>query len=179
MSQFDVTVGPDSTPVHPDVRKIGPADLKDALAKGIDDFLAMPSSHVFLGLIYPIAGLCLAGYALPMLYPLMAGFALVGPFAGIGLYEMSRCRELGLDTSWEHAFDVVCSHSIFSILSLGLLLLLIFACWVFTAQSLTWRFSECSRSPSHRLSRISSIRRKAGSLSDLALQSVSSLPWWR
>ena len=136
MSQFDVTVGPDSTPVHPDVRKIGPADLKDALAKGIDDFLAMPSSHVFLGLIYPIAGLCLAGYALPMLFPLMAGFALVGPFAGIGLYEMSRCRELGLDTSWEHAFDVVRSHSIFSILSLGLLLLLIFACWVFTAQSL-------------------------------------------
>ena len=136
MSQFDVTVGPDSTPVHPGVRKIGPADLKDALAKGIDDFLAMPSSHVFLGLIYPIAGLCLAGYALPMLFPLMAGFALVGPFAGIGLYEMSRCRELGLDTSWEHAFDVVRSHSIFSILSLGLLLLVIFACWEFTAHSL-------------------------------------------
>ena len=75
MSQFDVTVGPDSTPVRPGVRKIGPADLKDALAKGIDDFLAMPSSHVFLGLIYPIAGLCLAGYALPMLFPLMAGFS--------------------------------------------------------------------------------------------------------
>ena len=55
MSQFDVTVGPDTTPVHPGVSKIGPADLKDALAKGIDDFLAMPSSHVFLGLIYPIA----------------------------------------------------------------------------------------------------------------------------
>jgi len=136
MSQFDVTVGPDSTPVHPGVRKIGPADLKDALAKGIDDFLAMPSSHVFLGLIYPIAGLCLAGYALPMLFPLMAGFALVGPFAGIGLYEVSRCRELGLDTSWAHAFGVVRSHSIFSILSLGLLLLVIFAGWEFTAQAL-------------------------------------------
>src|SRR5450631_3345413 len=136
MSQFDVIAGPDATPVYPSVRKIGPADLKDALAKGIDDFLAMPSSHVFLGLIYPIAGLCLAGYALPLLFPLMAGFALVGPFAGIGLYEMSRCRELGLDTSWEHAFGVVRSHSIFSILSLGLLLLVIFTGWEFAAQYL-------------------------------------------
>ncbi len=137
MPKFHVIAGPDSTPVYPSVRKIGPADLKDALAKGVEDFLTMPSSLVFLGLIYPIVGIgLLASSPLPLLFPLMSGFALVGPFAAIGLYEISRRRELGLDPSWAHAFGVARSHSIFSILSLGLLLLAIFACWEFTAQSL-------------------------------------------
>ena len=69
MPKFHVIVGPESTPVYPGVRKIGPADLKDVLAKGVDDFFAMPSSLVFLGMIYPIVGVFLAGYALPLLFP--------------------------------------------------------------------------------------------------------------
>ena len=137
MPKFHVIAGPDSTPVYPSVRKIGAADLKDALAKGVEDFLTMPSSLVFLGLIYPIVGIgLLASSPLPLLFPLMSGFALVGPFAAIGLYEISRRRELGLDTSWARAFGVARSHSMFSILSLGVLLLVIFACWEFTARSL-------------------------------------------
>ena len=137
MPEFHVIVGPGSTPVHPSVRKIEPADLKDSLAKGMEDFLTMPSSLVFLGLIYPIVGIGLiAGSPLPLVFPLMSGFTLVGPFAAIGLYEISRCRELGLDTSWKNAFGVMRSHSILPILSLGLLLLAIFACWEFTAHAL-------------------------------------------
>jgi uncharacterized membrane protein len=130
-------VGRDATPVYPRVRKIGRADLKDALAKGYEDFVTMPSSLIFLGLIYPIVGIGLiAGSPLPLLFPLVSGFTLIGPFAAIGLYEISRRRELGLAISWKDAFGVVRSHSIFSILSLGMLLLLIFLCWQLTAQSL-------------------------------------------
>ncbi len=141
MSKFHVIAGADATPAYPVVRKIGPADLKDALAKGIEDFWTIPTSLVFLGLIYPIVGICFAGFALPLLYPLMSGFALIGPFAAVGLYEISRRLELGLETSFAHAFDVRHSPSIPSLLALGLLLLAIFICWGATAKALyVWLF---------------------------------------
>lgn len=141
MTNFHVIAGPDATPAETVVRKIGPADLKDALSKGLDDFLAMPSHLVFLGLIYPLIGIFLARSAVYLLFPLMAGFALVGPFAAIGLYEMSRRRELGLESSWTHAFDVRHSPSIPAILALGLVLLIIFMCWRASAEQLYfWLF---------------------------------------
>src|SRR5688572_28739417 len=98
MAQAHLVMG--AAEAHPKVRTIGLADLRDALARGLDDFLAMPSHAVFLCLIDPVVGFALArlllGYnVLPLLFPLAAGFALIGPFAAIGLYEMSRRRELG------------------------------------------------------------------------------------
>ncbi|MBO1903390.1 DUF2189 domain-containing protein [Microvirga sp. 3-52] len=141
MANFHIVAGAGEAPAHPVVRKITPADLKEALAKGFDDFWAMPSHLVFLGLIYPVVGVCLAALtfsnnALPLLYPLASGFALIGPFAGIGLYEISRRRELGLSTSWQDAFNVLKSPSIPSIIALGVLLLVIFLTWLTTARLL-------------------------------------------
>jgi uncharacterized membrane protein len=142
MTQQDAIIAPlEATGELPAVRSIGPADLKDALAKGIDDFKAMPTHVVFLSLIYPIVGLALGratlGYdVLPLLYPLAAGFALIGPIAAIGLYEMSRRRALGLDTSWKHAFDVIHSPSFGSIVTLGLVLMIVFGVWLAVAHAI-------------------------------------------
>src|SRR5215472_700665 len=131
----------DPTVELPVVRSIGLADLKDALAKGLDDFWAMPTHVAFLSLMYPVVCLVLGsmtlGHALvPDLYPLAAGFAIVGPFAAIGLYELSRRRQLGHDTSWKHAFDVVHSPSFGSIVGLGLILMAIFGIWVAIADAI-------------------------------------------
>jgi uncharacterized membrane protein len=141
MANFHVIAGASETPEFPIVRKIGPADLKDALRKGFADFWAMPSQVFFIGLIYPIAGVILAGFAfgqnmLPLLYPLASGFALVGPIVSIGLYELSRRREQGLPTDWKYAFEVLQSPAIGSIAALGVVLLVIFISWLLAAQAL-------------------------------------------
>ncbi len=125
----------DISVVSPKIRRIGVSDLKDALAKGIDDFLAMPTHSLFLIVIYPIVGLILLrltfGYAmLPVVFPLVAGFALVGPLAALGLYELSRRRELGLGVSWDalNAFARVRGIAV-----LGGVLMVIFLAWLVAA----------------------------------------------
>ena len=84
----------------PVIRTIGLSDLHRALQLGWEDFKAVPSHAIILCVIYPVLGLVLArtvlGYSvLPLLFPLAAGFALLGPFAALGLYELSRRRERG------------------------------------------------------------------------------------
>jgi uncharacterized membrane protein len=141
MTYLHVIAGAQARPVLPVVRKIAMRDLRDALAKGIDDFRAFPTHVIFLSIIYPIIGLLLAGLTLsydfvPLLFPLAAGFALVGPFAAIGLYELSRQRELGRDVSWRDAFGARRSRSTDGIIALGVLLLVIFVSWIAVAQAI-------------------------------------------
>src|SRR6478752_5119260 len=72
--------------VAPMVRRIHAADIGDALARGVKDLGACRTDVIF---------------------PLIAGFALVGPLFGLGLYEMSRRREKGIATGWADAFAVL------------------------------------------------------------------------
>src|SRR6266700_2637726 len=110
----------------PAVREITLADLRDALARGVDDFAAFRTDVAFLCVIYPLMGLVLArlvfGYELlPLLFPLASGFALIGPVAAVGLYEMSRRREAGADAGWADAVAVVHAPAFGSIVLFGLL----------------------------------------------------------
>lgn len=136
-----VTAHTDMRPALPGVRRIQLADLRIALAKGLDDFRAFPSHAIFLCLIYPLVGLFVWGLmvrydVLPLLFPLTAGYALIGPFAAVGLYELSRRREEGLDSEWQHAFDVFQSPAKWSIFELGALLMVIFIGWLVAANTI-------------------------------------------
>jgi len=141
MMYVHALMGAESTPGSPVIRTISVMDLKDVLARGMSDFSAMPTHVFFLCLIYPIVGLILArvsfGYdVLSLLFPLAAGFALIGPFAAIGLYELSRLREKGVDVSMKHAFGVLRCPSLDAIAALGMVLMIVFLIWLTTAQLL-------------------------------------------
>jgi len=141
MAHSHVLLGAGASPVDLSIRRITIADLRDALRLGAQDFYAMPTHAMFLCLIYPVVGLIAArlafGYSvLPLLYPLATGFVLIGPLAALGLYELSRRREAGLNVSAAHALDVVRSSSIGGIIALGFLLLSVFVLWVALANAL-------------------------------------------
>jgi uncharacterized membrane protein len=125
----------------PAVRRIELADLGDALARGLSDLGAYRADVVFLCIVYPVAGLVLAWLAfgydmLPLVFPLASGFALIGPVAAVGLYEISRRREQGDDITWADAFGVIRAPAFGAIMVLGLVLLAVFLLWLAAAQAI-------------------------------------------
>src|SRR3974377_447896 len=143
MANSRILVGATTSPAQPVVRRISSADIYYALTRGIDDFTAVPSHAVFLCVIFPLVGILLIGFPLgnslsllPLAFPIAAGFALVGPLAAIGLYELSRRREAGLDSSTSHALDVLHSPSLGAIIALGVLLMALFLIWLIVAEAL-------------------------------------------
>src|ERR1700704_5425707 len=123
------------------IRKISLSDLSGALRLGWEDFQAMPSHAIVLCVIYPVLGLVLfrmvLGYSvLPLLFPLAAGFTLIGPFAALGLYELSRRRERGEEAAAWDAIHVLRAPSFGAMLELGTLLLILFGTWIAAADAI-------------------------------------------
>lgn len=141
MATFHVYAGSKAGMEHPDIRTIGFEDLRGAMQRGWQDFMAMPTHLVFLALIYPIVGIMAALWtsgnnALPMLFPLASGFVLVGPLAAVGLYEISKRREQGQDVHWSDALEVRHSPALASIVAVGAWLLALFIAWLWVARTL-------------------------------------------
>ncbi len=125
----------------PAIRRIGIVDLRVALLLGWHDFRAIPSQLFFLCIIYPVVAVVFwkftAGHGLvPLFYPLISGFALVGPIAAIGLYEISMRREHDQPASWRNCFDVLRSPALGSVVALALALVAIFVVWITIARGI-------------------------------------------
>lgn len=125
----------DSPPV---VRTLTTADLRYALRRGVEDFGAFRSDVVFLCLLYPVIGLVMVWLAfqsdmVQYIFPLMSGFAILGPVAAVALYDLSRRRERGEEATWGDALGLLRSPSMGPILVFGLCLLALFTVWMLAA----------------------------------------------
>ncbi|RMF40928.1 MAG: DUF2189 domain-containing protein [Alphaproteobacteria bacterium] len=113
-------------------------DIRTALAKGLADFSAIPSHYIVLAVIYPAIGALMFRAAagadmFMMLFPIISGFALVGPVAAIGLFEISRRREMGEDVSWRHVASLLHAPGRRGILVVALVLAILYAAWLIAA----------------------------------------------
>jgi len=123
---------------EPAVRRITLHDVRAALVKGVDDFHARPTHLPFLALFYTLVALLAAraaggGAFVALIFPILAGFTLIGPVVALGLYELSRKREHGHAVAWGDMLGVARSPAIKPIVGLGAILLAIFLVWLAAA----------------------------------------------
>jgi uncharacterized membrane protein len=127
----------------PVVRRISAMDVVEAFGRGLRDFQALPLFGLFFGGLYAAGGILivLTATALGMSYlsyPLAAGFALIGPFVAIGLYEVSRRREAGQPVTWGDLWQTMRNRS--EIGWMAFVTLFIFIMWMYQVRFLTALF---------------------------------------
>ena len=125
----------------PEVRRIDTAAIIESVHRGVDDFRAVPTHYLLYGLVYAVAGLILVRAAfnaalLPLMFPLVAGFALIAPTVSVGLFEISRRRELGEEARWWHLFGMRRHAAFGPILALDVILAVLFVAWLAAANGL-------------------------------------------
>lgn len=125
----------------PIVRSITANDVNEAWALGLRDFQAAPLYGLAFGALYAAGGIAVVLSATAvglsyLAYPLAAGFALIGPFAAVGLYEVSRRRESGLLVTWRAVFGVIFEQRNRQFGWMAFVTLFIFIIWMYQAQML-------------------------------------------
>jgi len=124
-----------AAPAPATLRTITVSDLLSSLKAGLADFAAAPAYGLFFGLFYALAGCALVSLAwylgqYMVILPLIMGFALIGPFAAVGLYEVSRRLEAGLPLSFPIVLGVIRWQSTRQIMMLGFTLMVLLLFWV-------------------------------------------------
>lgn len=126
---------------EPAIRRIGRADLVDALAAGLRDFQAHPAFGLFFGGVYALGGVAILACAflwdlVYLVYPLASGFVLIGPFVAVGLYEVSRMREQGQAPTPSAVFGAIWAQGGRELSWMAFVTIFLFIIWMYQVRLL-------------------------------------------
>ena len=120
----------------PEVRAMQVSDLQAALCNGISDFRRAPLFGLFFAAFYVLGGLFIVQSLFVwdqswMIYPVAIGFPIIGPFAAVGLYEVSRRLQNGQPLVWRDIIGVVRSQSGKELSWMAFVVLFVFWVWMY------------------------------------------------
>jgi len=125
----------------PKVRAVTFGDLRDVLRLGWADYRKAPMYGLFFAAVYATGGIILVAAVTAwdmrwLSYPLVIGFALIGPFIAPGLYEVSRRLEAGKELSWDKILGVVWDQHRRELGWMAFVMLFVFWVWMYQARTL-------------------------------------------
>ena len=125
----------------PKVRAVTFGDLHDVLRSGWADFRKAPMYGLFFAAVYAAGGVVLVAAVTAwdmrwLSYPLVIGFALIGPFIATGLYEVSRRLETNSALSWREVLGVVWDQHRRELGWMAIVMLFVFWIWMYQARTL-------------------------------------------
>ncbi len=137
MSDMTDRPGPEAPPM-PEVRAIGFGDIRAALARGWRDFREAPAFGLAIAALFVAGGLVILlqltvldqGW---LILPIAVGFPLIGPFAAVGLYEVSHCLEQGRRPDWNGVLHRIFEQRKGQIPSIAFVVIFFLGIWFYLA----------------------------------------------
>jgi uncharacterized membrane protein len=136
--QYPQTTHPEAATGPIRIQRPGLSAITAALSEGVADWRAFRTDVAVHVVLYPLAGVLLAGVIidralLPFVFPICAGMALIGPVATIWFAALSRQRELDGTGTSDAAAAIFDSPRRITVQRLALLLFGLFALWIAAA----------------------------------------------